>query len=655
MKGDTIMEKLAHNSIIVAVIFLVFSGSGIGSIIYVDGSAAGNEDGSSWSDAYTQLQSALAVASSGDEIRAAQGVFKPTSAAGDRLATFQLINGVAVQGGYAGLGAPNPDLRDVSLYETVLSGDLNNDDSPGFTNINENSYHVVTGSGTDKTAVLDGVTVTGGNANGLSEHVRGGGMYNSFGSPTIIHCVFIKNYAMVMGGGMFNIESCPTIIDCAFVDNVSDDDGGGIRNYLNSHAVITNCDFIGNSAFEEGGGLNNRKNSNAVVTGCIFIGNSARAGGGMENHVGKATVTGVLVISNCLFIGNVSPEGGGMRNNDANPIVTNCTFVGNSGSGMNNRKNAPLVTNCVFWSNSGGSFDGSGNPTVTFSDVEGGFSGIGNINVNPNFVQSGHWDETGVWAEGDYHLAAGSPCIDAGDSDYLIDPNETGIEGHPRIISGRVDMGAYEYQGSSEPDYTPPTPDPMAWESPPYATGSFSVAMEAAVAWDISGVEYYFECTFGSGHDSGWQYSPFFEDAGLNPDTEYTYQVKARDRSVSKNETAYSSGASVRTDPVCIASTMHVGSVVCEILSGSRGRKYGAVTVTVLDDCGQPVPGVQIYGEFTGDYEETGFGSTDTSGVAVITTQTQTKKPSYSFCVTGLTDGTLSYAPGDNLETCDKN
>ncbi|MHC5183327.1 MAG: hypothetical protein ACYSPI_03505, partial [Planctomycetota bacterium] len=90
--------------------------------------------------------------------------------------------------------------------------------------------------------------------------------------------------------------------------------------------------------------------------------------------------------------------------NDVSAIVTNCTFVGNTGSGMNNRKNSPTVTNCIFWSNTGGSFDGPGNPIVTFSNVEGGFPDPSNIDVNPSFVQLGHWDSSGTWIEGDYYL-----------------------------------------------------------------------------------------------------------------------------------------------------------------------------------------------------------------------------------------------------------
>ncbi|MHC4865966.1 MAG: Calx-beta domain-containing protein [Planctomycetota bacterium] len=97
------------------------------------------------------------------------------------------------------------------------------------------------------------------------------------------------------------------------------------------------------------------------------------------------------------------------------------------------------------------------------------------------------------------------------------------------------------------PDNDPPTPDPMTWATPPYATGSTTIAMVADTASDISGVEYYFECTAGGGNDSGWQDSTTYSDAGLSPSTQYTYRVQARDKSTNQNATAWSGEASATT------------------------------------------------------------------------------------------------------------
>jgi len=77
--------------------------------------------------------------------------------------------------------------------------------------------------------------------------------------------------------------------------------------------------------------------------------------------------------------------------------------------------------------------------------VQGGWPGQGNIDADPCFIQLGYWDVNGLWVDGDYHLLAGSPCINAGDPNYIAEPNETDLDGRPRVIGGRIDIGAYEY------------------------------------------------------------------------------------------------------------------------------------------------------------------------------------------------------------------
>jgi len=97
------------------------------------------------------------------------------------------------------------------------------------------------------------------------------------------------------------------------------------------------------------------------------------------------------------------------------------------------------------------------------------------------------------------------------------------------------------------PDTTPPSPDPMTWATPPYSTGTGSIAMVATTATDDSGVEYYFDCTSGGGNDSGWQDSTSYEDTGLSPDTQYCYTVQARDKSPAQNATGASTPAACAT------------------------------------------------------------------------------------------------------------
>ena len=159
--------------LLIVVLFCQFA---CGKIIYVDDDAAGANDGTSWADAYVYLQDALADADTADkpvEIRVAQGEYKPNEGLlvipekGWRDATFQLINGVSLKGGYAGFGQSDPNTRDIETYETILSGDVDSDDayvSDPCDLFEEptrrgNSRNVVTSRNTDATAVLDGVTI----------------------------------------------------------------------------------------------------------------------------------------------------------------------------------------------------------------------------------------------------------------------------------------------------------------------------------------------------------------------------------------------------------------------------------------------------------------------------------------------------------------
>ena len=126
-------------------------------IIYVDFNTPNNGGGSDWANAYKYFQDALIEANSNldvNEIWIAEGVYRPdeTTAfpdgSGDRKATFRLINDVAIYGGFP-TGGGNWEDRDPNIYQTILSGDLNGNDGPGFTNYEENSFHVINGSGTN--------------------------------------------------------------------------------------------------------------------------------------------------------------------------------------------------------------------------------------------------------------------------------------------------------------------------------------------------------------------------------------------------------------------------------------------------------------------------------------------------------------------------
>jgi len=151
-------------SVLMAVILLGLGCTiAAGEVIYVDVDAPGPiHDGRTWGRAYKYLQDALAVAATDDDIWVAEGTYKPdedtvnTGGTNSRRATFQLINGVGIYGGFPSGGGEWYD-HDPKQYETILSGDIN---TPGDNS--DNSYHVVTGSGTDATTVIDGFTITAG-------------------------------------------------------------------------------------------------------------------------------------------------------------------------------------------------------------------------------------------------------------------------------------------------------------------------------------------------------------------------------------------------------------------------------------------------------------------------------------------------------------
>jgi len=409
-------------------------------IIYVDDDAtAGANNGLNWDDAFIYLQDALDFAEgSGGQVSGiwvAEGIYKPDQGAavvsGDRSATFQLLNGVAVIGGYAGLGEPDPNARDVVLYETVLSGDLNGDDGPSFVNYGENSYHVVKGSGTNATAILGGFTITSGSANGsvafsddsgggmyslvgspiLIDNtfgdnlaVRGGGMFNYSSNPILINCTFSSNFAALYGGGMTNyFGSTPILVNSTFSGNFAAYYGGGMYNQTVSSPVLVNSTFNGNFAGEFGGGMSNFHYSNPTLISTTFSGNIAKYGGGMANYINS---TPTLI--NSTFSGNFAIYfGGGMHNQtESSPVLVNCIFNGNFannfGGGMSNFQNSsPTLMNSTFSGNSakygGGMFNYlSSNPTLTNSTFSGNFAvfyggGMFNSGSNPTLTNSIFW------------------------------------------------------------------------------------------------------------------------------------------------------------------------------------------------------------------------------------------------------------------------
>lgn len=390
-------------------------------VIHVDADATGAEDGSSWCDAFRDLQAGFDGAAPGTTILVANGIYLPDVAglANPREATFALVSGVTLEGGYAGCGAPEPASRDIAANETILSGDLNGDDEPDFVNRDDNCYHVVITHDVDELTVLDGVTIRGGRADGpnfgpsIDSQDQGAGVNNYHGHPRLIGCTLVDNYAS--NHGAFNDHGGATLIDCSFRDNFSGGVAGGLYMHFGMDTTVTRCTFynnttagLGGGAYHVGsatatfidcvfsgnlalfgGGMYCDNDSNPTLTRCTFTGNSAQGddmsrGGGLYNNGGSSPT-----LSTCLFSNNTATHKGGAvyNHNNSSPVLSHCSFVGNSaafgGAMYNFLDTAPLLTHCTFEANSvsgagGAMYNRGSNPAFTRPTMVG-CSFVGNL------------------------------------------------------------------------------------------------------------------------------------------------------------------------------------------------------------------------------------------------------------------------------------
>ncbi len=386
---------------------LMLAAAGHAATWHVDASAPVGGNGHSWSTAYRDLRQALAVAGAGDEVRVAQGLYKPDAGTGNRHMFFIPASGVTLLGGFAGLAGPDPDLRDPDAYRTTLSGDLNGDDAPGFVNRADNTTNIF--SIVSKTGiVIDGFTIRGGQADlfhDTSYGVAGGAIETAFSSITVRNCVFVDNLSLRGGGAlaMFNAT-------------------GHVSRF-------ENCRFFGNRSLNngsQGGGVAHTANAaTSEFLNCVFVGNSAANSGGVFHNNGQTTLI------NCTLAQNTANAGGALYANSGHMNVRNCILWANNALGNGELRQ--------IWTNVG---------TVAVEDSSlpllSTYAGNGNVVADPQFSDLDGPDNVLGTADDLARPGAASPVVNAGDSAHLPGYATTDLAGGARITGGAVDLGAYE-------------------------------------------------------------------------------------------------------------------------------------------------------------------------------------------------------------------
>ena len=378
-------------------------------------------DGGVGKDFAFSIQDAINDANEGDVLEASWGIYYENVTFGDESITLK---------------SENPEDPEVVADTTV---DARYNAGGGV-----NDYYPAVDFNNGSGSTLAGLTLR--NATG------GGVLCENVDSVTIMNCLIQNNE----WHGIWLNASSAGIQNCDIRANTSDEtyDSHGVYCISGSDVNIVNCIIADN----DGNGIS-CKDSSLRLTNCIIQDN---ADYGIYEH--NSTVASVIAnniirgnTDNGIFSGPFS-SGPEIKNNwiysnggsgietynpsaapDTNAVIVNNTIVNNDANGVKSDYAADVnITNCIIWdSGTNELYAGdSGTFDVTYSCIEGGYTGMGNINSDPYFVDAG---------ANDFHLAANSPCIDKGDPAFEPEPNETDIDGGPRVINERVDMGADEF------------------------------------------------------------------------------------------------------------------------------------------------------------------------------------------------------------------
>jgi hypothetical protein len=380
-------------------------------IIYVDTNAAGSNTGMSWDNAYRDLQDALnrAAAGCGSEIWVAAGTYKPTQNPSETTATFDLVSGVPIYGGFSG-NETSRNQRNWLTNQTILTGDINND---GYRDV----HYVVTALNVGYVTIIDGFTITKGDWSAI---------YCNGASPTIAHNTIRQNW---WGIGCEN-NSLPVIIKaCLIQDNA--DVGIG---YANSVLTVTDCIIEDNNTFGIYGDVYGDVNSQLTVSNSII-----------RNGIYLVNMLSTTIKNNWIHNNGTYNYGDGIYiyNYHTQPPATirNNTIVNNADYGIYRDYSAPEpnISNCIIWGNNNAGVQLYG-CSASYSCIQNGNTNNHNIYIDPNFMNP---DDPN-----DLHIGVNSLCKNAGDP-YANYDGETDIDGEGRIKYSYVDIGGDEYYWSS--------------------------------------------------------------------------------------------------------------------------------------------------------------------------------------------------------------
>lgn len=416
-------------------------------INYVKANATGLNNGTSWANAYTDLQTA--TTSSADTLWVANGIYKPTTTT-TRTISFNFGN-KQVFGGFVG-GETLLSQRNYSTYQTILSGDIGT-----VGNNNDNSFHVVlisTGQG-----LLDGFKITDGNSSDAVPANGTGGGIRITGTPGITtrvnNCLFTDNLAL-SGGAISNISGADAfLVHCRFESNVATGSGGALLSGQTSslgQTDVKDCVFYSNKALS-GGGISFSGPMN--IERCTFSGNQAVDTGGAI-HITASPIRSTLIMGNSLIVGNIANYGSALYVSDdpnVQPVnyagVRNCTFSGNktiSNSYALRFTIKSQLNNSIVWGNETGNSAQVNISYAAFNNIiQNSASGLNNtFAFDPLFANPGAAANAPFNAANyNYQLSDVSPAIERGLE--TLAPNDVfDLIQHDRKFGVNPDLGCYE-------------------------------------------------------------------------------------------------------------------------------------------------------------------------------------------------------------------